>query len=154
MLVGGKDILIPTMMVGNYPKPRWYNGADYAKVPQGNFVSDSISYEAFEDCIAAIVLDQERAGIDVISDGRVYGGGSAQAGVLYSLTAPPQARAWTPRSSPTSAGATSWAPRVICPRARCTGTTPSARAPSTSPPCATRRTSPRGLGPASRGPSR
>jgi 5-methyltetrahydropteroyltriglutamate--homocysteine methyltransferase len=86
MRVGDKDILIPTMMVGNYPKPRWYNGQAYATVPQGNFVSDSVSYEAFEDCVAAIVSDQERAGIDVISDGRVYGGDTPYAGILYYFT--------------------------------------------------------------------
>src|ERR1700742_3518025 len=86
MRIGDRDILIPTMMVGNYPKPRWYNGAGYAVVPQGNFVSDSVSYEAFEDCIAAIVLYQERAGIDVISDGRVYGGDTPYAGILYYFT--------------------------------------------------------------------
>jgi|GEM_PF-341580 len=86
MRVGDRDILIPTMMVGNYPKPRWYNGQGFATVPKGNFISDSISFEAFEDCIAAIVLDQERAGIDVISDGRVYGGDTPYAGILYYFT--------------------------------------------------------------------
>jgi len=86
MLIGGQEILIPTMMVGNYPKPRWYNGQAYATVPQGSFISDSISFEAFEDCVAAIVSDQERAGIDVISDGRVYGGDTPYAGILYYFT--------------------------------------------------------------------
>jgi 5-methyltetrahydropteroyltriglutamate--homocysteine methyltransferase len=86
MRVGNDDILIPTMMTGNYPKPRWYNGQGFATVPKGNFVSDSVSYEAFEDCVAAIVSDQERAGIDVISDGRVYGGDTPYAGILYYFT--------------------------------------------------------------------
>jgi 5-methyltetrahydropteroyltriglutamate--homocysteine methyltransferase len=86
MKIGDKDILIPTMMVGNYPKPRWYVGQSYATVPQGSFISDSVSFEAFEDCVAAIVADQERAGIDVISDGRVYGGDTPYAGILYYFT--------------------------------------------------------------------
>jgi 5-methyltetrahydropteroyltriglutamate--homocysteine methyltransferase len=86
MLVGDKDILIPTMMVGNYPKPRWYVGQSFAQVPVGNFISDSVSKEAFDDCITAIVVDQERAGIDVISDGRVYGGDSPYAQILYYFT--------------------------------------------------------------------
>jgi len=59
MRVGNEDILIPTMMVGNYPKPRWYVGQGFANVPLGNFIGDSVSFEAFEDCIAALVLEQE-----------------------------------------------------------------------------------------------
>ena len=83
MKIGDRDILIPTMMVGNYPKPRWFVGQRFADVPVGGFVSDSVSKEAFDDCIAALVVDQERAGLDVISDTRVYGGDSPYGGILY-----------------------------------------------------------------------
>ena len=47
MQVGREDVLLPTMMVGNYPKPRWYTGQAFSDVPVGNFMPDSVSFEAF-----------------------------------------------------------------------------------------------------------
>jgi 5-methyltetrahydropteroyltriglutamate--homocysteine methyltransferase len=70
-------------MVGNYPNPRWYDGHAFATFPKGEFVYDAISREAFEDAVGAIVRDQEVAGIDVISDGKVYGGDSPYGQILY-----------------------------------------------------------------------
>jgi 5-methyltetrahydropteroyltriglutamate--homocysteine methyltransferase len=70
-------------MVGNYPNPRWYDGRAFAQYPKGEFIYDAISREAFEDAVGSIVRDQEAAGIDVISDGRVYGGDSPYGQILY-----------------------------------------------------------------------
>src|SRR5437763_620050 len=86
MRVGQKDILIPTMMVGNYPKPRWYAGQGFATVPVGNFIPDAVSFEAFEDCLASMVRDQERSGLDVIADGRLLGGDSPYGSIIYYFT--------------------------------------------------------------------
>ena len=83
MLIGGQDILLPTTMVGNYPNPRWYDGHGFATLPRGEVIHDSISKEAFEDVVGAIVHDQEAAGLDVISDGKVYGGDSPYGTILY-----------------------------------------------------------------------
>jgi methionine synthase II (cobalamin-independent) len=83
MRVGDQDILLPTTMVGNYPNPRWYDGRAFAKFPLGEFIYDAISREAFEDAVLAIVHDQEAAGLDVISDGKVYGGDSPYAQIIY-----------------------------------------------------------------------
>lgn len=83
MRVGNSDILLPTTMVGNYPNPRWYDGQPFAVYPRGEFVYDSISREAFDDAVGSIVRDQEQAGIDIISDGRVYGGDSPYGQILY-----------------------------------------------------------------------
>jgi methionine synthase II (cobalamin-independent) len=83
MRVGNEDVLLPTSMVGNYPNPRWYDGQAFAKYPKGEFIYDAISREALEDAVLAIVHDQEMAGIDVISDGRVYGGDSPYAQIVY-----------------------------------------------------------------------
>jgi methionine synthase II (cobalamin-independent) len=83
MLVGSEDILLPTTMVGNYPNPRWYDGHGFAQFPKGEFIYDAISREAFEDAVLAIVHDQEAAGLDVIADGRVYGGDSPYAQIIY-----------------------------------------------------------------------
>jgi 2-hydroxypropyl-CoM lyase len=83
MLVGHEDILLPTTMVGNYPNPRWYDGYAHSRLPPGALVYDSLTREAYEDAILAVVHDQETAGIDIISDGRVHGGDSPYAQVVY-----------------------------------------------------------------------
>jgi len=83
MRIHGQDMLLPTTMVGNYPNPRWYDGHGFATLPRGEFIHDSISKEAFEDTVGAIVHDQEAAGFDVISDGKVYGGDSPYGTILY-----------------------------------------------------------------------
>ena len=83
MRVGSEDMLLPTTMVGNYPNPRWYDGHGFAHFPKGEFIYDAISREAFEDAVLAIVHDQEAAGLDVISDGKVYGGDSPYAQIIY-----------------------------------------------------------------------
>ena len=86
MQIGSQEILLPTTMVGNYPNPRWYDGHAFATFPNGEFVYDSISREAFEDAVGAIVHDQEAAGLDIISDGKVYGGDSPYGQILYHYT--------------------------------------------------------------------
>ncbi len=83
MRVGSQDLMLPTTMVGNYPNPRWYDGRAYATYPKGEFVYDAISREAFEDAVGAIGHDQEAAGLDVISDGKVYGGDSPYGQIVY-----------------------------------------------------------------------
>lgn len=83
MRVGSDDVLLPTTMVGNYPNPRWYDGQAFAVYPKGEFIHDAISREALEDAVGAIVHDQEAAGLDIISDGKVYGGDSPYGTVLY-----------------------------------------------------------------------
>jgi methionine synthase II (cobalamin-independent) len=83
MRVGSQDVLLPTTMVGNYPNPRWYDGRAFAQYPKGEFIYDAVSREAFEDAVGSIVHDQVGAGLDVISDGRVYGGDSPYGQILY-----------------------------------------------------------------------
>jgi 5-methyltetrahydropteroyltriglutamate--homocysteine methyltransferase len=73
MKIGGQEVLIPTSMVGNYPNPRWWD-AYFARHFRGEREPpDSISCEALEDAIGAVARDQERAGLDIISDGRIQG---------------------------------------------------------------------------------
>lgn len=83
MRIAGQDIVLPTTMVGNYPNPRWYDGHRHSDMPIGDFVYDAITREAFEDAVAAVVHDQEAAGLDVIADGKVYGGDSPYGEIVY-----------------------------------------------------------------------
>jgi 5-methyltetrahydropteroyltriglutamate--homocysteine methyltransferase len=83
MLVGQQEMLLPTTMVGNYPEPRWWKGSAFAKYPANKPVFDSVSQEAYQDCIQAIVCDQERVGLDIMADGRVFDGEDAYGQLLY-----------------------------------------------------------------------
>lgn len=77
------EILIPTSMVGNYPNPRWWD-ASFARYWTGDQEPpDSMTREALEDAVAAIALDQEIAGLDIISDGRLQGDNYAEQAVYY-----------------------------------------------------------------------
>ena len=85
MKIQGKDILIPTSMVGNYPNPRWWE-ADYGRSFTGDQEPpDSMNFEALEDAMAAIVKDQEIAGLDIITDGRLHGDNYADQAVYHYL---------------------------------------------------------------------
>jgi methionine synthase II (cobalamin-independent) len=97
MLIGGRDLLLPTTMVGNYPNPAWYCDQPWAVFPDAAGAAavrarpghpaamdpEALPREAFLDAVASIVRDQEEAGLDIIADGRVYGGSSAYGQILY-----------------------------------------------------------------------
>lgn len=84
MKIRGQEVTIPTSMVGNYPNPRWWD-ASYARHFNGDQQPpDALIREALEDCITAVAHDQEQAGLDIISDGRVHGDNYADQ-VLYYL---------------------------------------------------------------------
>jgi 5-methyltetrahydropteroyltriglutamate--homocysteine methyltransferase len=85
MRIGGHEIQIPTSMVGNYPNPRWWD-ASFARYFRGDQEPpDAMNREALEDAVAAIALDQEKAGLDIISDGRVHGDNYADTAAYHYL---------------------------------------------------------------------
>ncbi len=83
MKIRDKEILIPTSMVGNYPNPRWWD-ASFARYWTGDQEPpDSMTREALEDAVGAIALDQQVAGLDIISDGRLHGDNYAEQAVYF-----------------------------------------------------------------------
>ena len=83
MKIRDQEILIPTSMVGNYPNPRWWD-ASVARAFTGDpEPPDALVREALEDAVAAIAKDQENAGLDIISDGRVHGDNYADQALYY-----------------------------------------------------------------------
>ena len=82
MRVGDREILIPTSMVGNYPNPRWWDAGPVRDWTGDQEPPDSFRQEAFQDAMAALVADQEHAGLDIITDGRLHGDNYADQ-VLY-----------------------------------------------------------------------
>jgi 5-methyltetrahydropteroyltriglutamate--homocysteine methyltransferase len=83
MQIRNNEILIPTSMVGNYPNPRWWDST-FARYWTGDQEPpDSMTREALEDAVGAIALDQEVAGLDIISDGRLHGDNYAEQALYY-----------------------------------------------------------------------
>src|SRR6185503_15590988 len=63
--------LLPTTMVGSYPRPHWFRyqleGRDVLEVFKVAHVA-----EAYEDATGAVLRDQEEAGLDVVADGQMW----------------------------------------------------------------------------------
>jgi 5-methyltetrahydropteroyltriglutamate--homocysteine methyltransferase len=64
------DTILPTTMVGSYPRPHWYheqlNGRDV------RVAFKSVDHEeAYIDATAAAIRDQEEAGLDIVTDGQM-----------------------------------------------------------------------------------
>ncbi|MBA2513713.1 MAG: hypothetical protein H0V26_05205 [Solirubrobacterales bacterium] len=65
------ETLLPTTMVGSYPRPSWFT-AQLA----GRDIRDAFKLihheEAFHDAVGAAIADQERAGLDIVTDGQMW----------------------------------------------------------------------------------
>ena len=65
------DTILPTTMVGSYPRPAWF---DWQLA--GRDVLDAFKIaphkEAFEDAVRTTLRDQELAGLDVLTDGQMW----------------------------------------------------------------------------------
>jgi 5-methyltetrahydropteroyltriglutamate--homocysteine methyltransferase len=71
--------LLPTTVVGSHPRPAWWWCANEA-MQQGRFGERDVA-ETLDHAVDIAILDQERAGIDVITDGEMR----RRSGFLHSL---------------------------------------------------------------------
>jgi 5-methyltetrahydropteroyltriglutamate--homocysteine methyltransferase len=63
------ELLLPTTVVGSHAYPSWFVTA-LEEIKQGRYgLTDA--REAFDDAVNTAILDQERAGIDIVSDGEM-----------------------------------------------------------------------------------
>jgi 5-methyltetrahydropteroyltriglutamate--homocysteine methyltransferase len=63
--------LLPTTMVGSYPRPSWFGHQ-----LEGRDVFDAFKVaahkEAFDDAVRVVIADQEKAGLDILTDGQMW----------------------------------------------------------------------------------
>ncbi len=68
MLTATRDKLLPTTVTGSWPRPSWYhnntNGERFSIC-----MTDSAFREQFQDATSVVVSDQERAGLDILTNG-------------------------------------------------------------------------------------
>ncbi len=63
------NLLLPTTVVGSYPKPKWLNRM-IREYHEGK-ISDDIMEEGYKDAIKLVVKEHEIAGVDIIWDGEM-----------------------------------------------------------------------------------
>ena len=68
MLTATRGSVLPTAIVGSYPRPQWYTES----LRRRSFkvaLSDAVFREQYLDAVACILNDQTRAGLDILTDG-------------------------------------------------------------------------------------
>ncbi|MCD2191856.1 hypothetical protein LQ327_00430 [Actinomycetospora endophytica] len=73
------DTILPTTMIGSYPKPRWYTRYNLAGADLLEWWKLEENWHAWWDATTACISDQTLADLDVVTDGQMhfddYGGG-------------------------------------------------------------------------------
>src|SRR6185503_8372149 len=63
--------LLPTTMVGSYPRPSWFR-----EQLRGRDIREAFKEihheEAFADAVGRAISDQEKAGLDIVTDGQMW----------------------------------------------------------------------------------
>ena len=62
-------LLLPTTVIGSHATPSWL-WTSIAEIEKGNYGETDIK-ETFDDAVMIAITDQERAGIDIITDGEM-----------------------------------------------------------------------------------
>ena len=63
-----KDLILPSTVTGSWPRPRWFDVSMWAK-PLDTCMMDIRFREKFQDALAVVISDEERAGLDILTHG-------------------------------------------------------------------------------------
>ena len=72
MRIAGREILLPTTMVGSWPRPLWLRGGVLRQSPHEVDFPDMYQRTLYEDAVRLAVKDQDLAGLDIVTDGNQY----------------------------------------------------------------------------------
>lgn len=64
-------LLLPVTMVGSFPRPLWFRHQLLGRDIRQAFMLEEHA-QAYEDATAAVITEQEAAGLDVVTDGQMY----------------------------------------------------------------------------------
>ena len=65
------DKILPTTMVGSYPRPHWFKHQLLGRDVRVAF-KEVQHEEAYIDAVATVIRDQEEAGLDIVTDGNMW----------------------------------------------------------------------------------
>jgi 5-methyltetrahydropteroyltriglutamate--homocysteine methyltransferase len=68
MLNATRDLVLPTTITGSYPRPHWFTESLRGRAFK-DALGDSMFREQYFDAVACLVREQERAGLDIVTDG-------------------------------------------------------------------------------------
>ena len=68
MFVATRDKILPTAMIGSFPRPAWFNENLNGR-PFKVAMSDSKYREQYHDAVRCYLSEQEQAGLDILVDG-------------------------------------------------------------------------------------
>jgi 5-methyltetrahydropteroyltriglutamate--homocysteine methyltransferase len=68
MFIATKDLILPSTTTGSFPRPRWFNMNMWGR-PLDICMQDIRFREQFQDALAVVISDQERAGLDIVTNG-------------------------------------------------------------------------------------
>src|SRR4029453_4192042 len=63
-----KRLILPSPVPGSGPRPRWFDVSMWAK-PLDTCMLDIRFREKFQDALAVVISDEERAGLDILTHG-------------------------------------------------------------------------------------
>lgn len=68
MFTATADLVLPSTTTGSFPRPRWFDVCMWGR-PLDTCMLDVRFREKFEDAMAVVISDQERAGLDILTHG-------------------------------------------------------------------------------------
>ena len=70
-LTATKDLMLPATVTGSWPRPTWFTQSLWGK-PLDSAMLDLVYREQLTDALAVVVSDQERAGLDLVTNGDYF----------------------------------------------------------------------------------
>ena len=68
MFTATADLILPSTTTGSFPRPRWFDVSMWGR-PLDTCMLDVRFREKFQDAMAVLISDQERAGLDILTHG-------------------------------------------------------------------------------------
>lgn len=65
------NTVLPCTITGSYPRPRWFDDSMWGR-PLDTCMMDVRFREKFQDALAAVISDQDRAGLDILTHGDLH----------------------------------------------------------------------------------
>ena len=65
------DLALPSTVIGSWPRPAWFTESMWGR-PLDTAMMDPRYREQFQDALAVVVSDQQRAGLDIVTNGDYF----------------------------------------------------------------------------------
>lgn len=66
-----KDIQLPCTVTGSWPRPKWFDDSMWGR-PLDTCMMDTNFREQYQDALATIISDEDRAGLDILTHGDLH----------------------------------------------------------------------------------